>query len=179
MDRDLLTRALRPLLPDLTRFCLWLTGPDAHGADLVQDVVLRALQQGDGITEPARLKSWLFRTARNAYVDTLRARAARERLVVIDGGEFESAEVPTVMPPLDDRIDLERALARMPEFARTALLLADLWEFSYEEIAVVLDIPLNTVRSRVARARVRLAALLSQPRDANERPDEGEEGGSP
>jgi DNA-directed RNA polymerase specialized sigma24 family protein len=109
MDRDLLIRALRPLLPDLTRFCLWLTGPDAHGADLVQDVVLRALQQGDTITEPARLKSWLFRTARNAYVDTRRARAkaaSRELLPTVAGAGTTgngrsvnpSESVPTTVP---------------------------------------------------------------------------------
>jgi len=178
VDRDLLLRALRPLLPDLTRFCRWLAGSDGGADDLAQDVVLRALQQGHTIREPSLLKSWLFRAARNAWVDGLRARTSRERLVALDGGEFDVGEVPTALVPLDDRVDLERALARMPEFARSALLLADLWEFSYEEIAEILEIPLNTVRSRVARARVRLASSLAQPVDARRRSDAGEGGSS-
>jgi len=176
MDRDLLLRALRPLLPDLTRFCRWLAGSDGGADDIAQDVVLRALQQGDTISDPSRLKSWLFRTARNAWVDGRRARTSRERLVAFDGGEFDVGDVPTALLPLDDRVDLERAIARMPEFARSALLLADLWEFSYEEIAGILEIPLNTVRSRVARARARLASSLAQPAEARPRRNAGEGG---
>jgi len=161
MDRDLLVRALRALLPDLTRFARWVVGSHGEADDLVHDVVLRALQHGAEIQDPTRLKSWLFRTTRNAHIDALRARAARERLVVLDGGDLDECEVPTApLPPLE-RIDLERALAELPEFSRIAVLLADVWQFSYAEIASILDIPLGTVRSRVARARARLAASLA------------------
>ncbi|MBA3547667.1 MAG: RNA polymerase sigma factor [Nannocystis sp.] len=163
MDRDLLVRALRPLLPELTRFARWVIGSPGEADDLVQEVVLRALQHGAEIQEPARLKAWLFRCTRNAHIDALRARAARERLVVLDGGELDACEVPAAPLPAIERIDLERALAELPEYARTVILLAEVWQFSYDEIACILDIPLGTVRSRVSRARARLAASLAAP----------------
>jgi RNA polymerase sigma-70 factor (ECF subfamily) len=110
------------------------------------------------------LKAWLFRTARNARVDLLRAGATRARLLILDGGveELEGVALPSdPLPTILDRVDVERALAKLPEIARATVLLADLWQFPYEEIATILDIPVGTVRSRLARARARLAQLLA------------------
>ena len=163
MDRDLLARALRPLVPELTSFARWLVGSSQEADELVHDVVLRALEHAATIEDPLRLRAWLFRTARNARVDLLRSGAARSRLMVLEGGleDFEDAAVPAnPVPAILDRVDVERALAKLPEIARAAVLLADLWEFSYEEVAIILDIPVGTVRSRLARARARLAQLL-------------------
>lgn len=163
MDRDLLARALRPLVPELTSFARWLVGSTQEADDLVHEVVLRALEGASGIEEPSRLRAWLFRTARNARVDIFRAGAARARLMVLEGGieDLEGAAVPTdPVPAILDRVDVEKALAKLPEIARAAVLLADLWQFSYEEVATILDIPVGTVRSRLARARACLAQLL-------------------
>jgi RNA polymerase sigma-70 factor (ECF subfamily) len=164
MDRDLLTRALRPLLPELTSFARWLVGSRQEADELVHDVVLRALEHAAAIEDPSRLKAWLFRTARNARVDLLRAGATRARLLILDGGveELEGVALPSdPLPTILDRVDVERALAKLPEIARATVLLADLWQFPYEEIATILDIPVGTVRSRLARARARLAQLLA------------------
>jgi RNA polymerase sigma-70 factor (ECF subfamily) len=163
MDRDLLARALRPLVPELTRFARWLVGSGQEADELVHEVVLRALEHAASIEEPARLRAWLFRTARNARVDLFRAGSARARLMVLDGGLNDLEEVSVSsdpLPPIIERVDVERALAKLPEFARSVVLLADLWELSYDEIAQILDIPVGTVRSRLARARARLSRLL-------------------
>lgn len=163
MDRDLLVRALRPLVPELTSFARWLVGSGQDADDLVHEVVLRALEHAVTIEDPSRLRAWLFRTTRNARVDLLRAAAARSRLMILEGGleDLEAAVVPNdPVRAILDRVDVERALSRLPEIARVAVLLADLWEFSYDDIAVILDIPVGTVRSRLARARARLAELL-------------------
>lgn len=163
MDRDLLARALRPLVPELTSFARWLVGSVQEADDLVHEVVLRALENAGTIDDPTRLRAWLFRTARYARVDIFRAGVARSRLMVLEGGieELEDTAVPTdPVPAILDRVDVEKALAKLPEIARAAVLLADLWQFSYEEVATILEIPVGTVRSRLARARARLAQLL-------------------
>jgi RNA polymerase sigma-70 factor (ECF subfamily) len=169
MDRDLLSGALRPLLPELTRFARWLVRPSESAVEvadeLTHDVVVRALQHAGSIEDPTRLKAWLFRIARNTYCDGLRSRAVRDHFVVLDGGLAEDGmpSLPLAAPmPILDLIDVERALQSLPEGVRSVILLADLWQFSYEELAEILDIPLNTVRSRVARARARLAAQLCE-----------------
>jgi RNA polymerase sigma-70 factor (ECF subfamily) len=163
MDRDLLAPALRLLVPELTSFARWLLASGQEADELVHEVVLRALEQAATIEDPSRLRAWLFRTTRNMRVDLLRAGAVRSRLMVLEGGleDFEDAAVPAdPAPAILDRVDVETALAKLPEIARAAVLLADLWQFSYEEVAAILDIPVGTVRSRLARARARLAQLL-------------------
>lgn len=163
MDQDLLARTLGVVLPELTRFARWLVASVPEADDLVHEVVVRALESAATIEDPSRLRAWLFRTARNARVDLWRSGAARSRLLVLQGGldDLEQVAIPPVpTPPAFERADIEHALARLPESARTALLLVDLWQFSYEEVASILDIPVGTVRSRLARGRSRLAQLL-------------------
>ncbi len=163
MDSRLLARELIPLLPELTCFARWLVGSQKEADDLTQDVVLRALEHAADIKDPTRLRAWLFRTARNARVDGLRASEARARLTLVEGGLEDLKSVTLPADPglaILDRMEVENALAKLPEPARVAVLLVDLWQFSYEEVASILDVPMGTVRSRVARARAHLAQLL-------------------
>lgn len=164
MDRQLLSRALQPLLPELTRFARWLVGSVEVADELTHEVVVKALQHADSIQDPTRLKAWLFRTARNTHWDSRRSAAVHERFVVLSGGRAESGTLDPPIQALPDavaKLDVERALMALPEEVRSIILLVDMWEFSYEEIATILDIPLNTVRSRVARGRAKLLAQLS------------------
>lgn len=131
----------------------------------MQETLTRALRSAGDLVDAKSLKAWLFRLARNAHVDLLRAQAGRDRFVVLGGGldELSALETPPPVPPDHiERVDLERALAELPEGARTVLVLTDVWEFEREEVARILDIPVGTVKSRVARARTRLAALLAE-----------------
>jgi RNA polymerase sigma-70 factor, ECF subfamily len=161
--RDLAAQ-LAPLLGELTRFARWLTTATDEADEVVQETLIRALRSGASGIAVTDLRAWLFKIARNARVDLLRKNARRERLVVLEGGiadleAFETA--PPVLPALLDEADLVRALAQLSEASRAALLLTDLWEFDHVEVAQILELPLGTVKSRVARARAKVAAILA------------------
>jgi RNA polymerase sigma-70 factor (ECF subfamily) len=151
-------------LGEATRFARWLTPADRDADDVIQETVARVLASKQG-PEPSRVKPWLLRIVRNVCIDARRSHASRERLIVFEGGLEELSEVELLAPtnaPSWDRQDLEAVLAELPESARSALLLSDLWGLDQDEIAEVLEIPAGTVKSRVARARARAALLLSR-----------------
>jgi RNA polymerase sigma-70 factor (ECF subfamily) len=163
-----------PLVGEMARFARWLVRSDRDADELVQEAAARALSAK---SEPAeeKIKAWLFRIVRNVFIDQRRAQAARDRLIVLEGGLDELAEVelrPLVGPLRWDAHDLEAAIAELPEGARSALLLSDLWGFDCEEIGEILSIPVGTAKSRVARARARVALLLSRS-DADSRAQGG------
>lgn len=163
MERDAVARAVRPLATELTSFARWLVGSGEEADELVQEVVVRALESADSIQDPTRLRAWLFRTMRNARIDRLRAAASRSRLMVIEGGADEEGGALMPASPLSSivaRVDVERGLAQLSESARVILLLSDLWQFSYDEIAAIVEIPIGTVRSRISRSRAQLAQFL-------------------
>jgi len=154
---------LTALAAELSRFARWLA-PTTHDADdVVQETLIRALRAANPPTAERPLRAWLFQIARNVHVDQRRSQVARDRFVVLEGGRDELPEhaaPPTVTIRDIERADLEAALAQLPEGARTAVVLTDVWEFDHEEVAQILDIPVGTVKSRVVRARARLAQLL-------------------
>lgn len=155
---------IAPLAGELSRFARWLASSPQDADDVVQETLVRALRARDVPANDRALRAWLFRIARNVHVDQRRAQAARDRFVVLEGGrdDLEEVEEPPVklaQEPID-RVDLERALAELPEGTRAALVLVDVWEFDHAEVAAILDVPVGTVKSRVARGRARLAAIL-------------------
>lgn len=150
---------LMAALPGLKRFCLSLTGDAADADDLLQLTVERVLERGMPVD--AHVAKWSYRVCRNIWLDELRSREVRQRYVatavVSEGVATESA---------DDgfgRVELERvdaAMQALPEEQRSALLLVAVEGRSYAEVSEILDIPLGTVMSRVARARRSLAEKL-------------------
>jgi RNA polymerase sigma-70 factor (ECF subfamily) len=105
--------------------------------------------------------------ATNACLDELRRRARRPRLALPDD---DRADLPaTGGPAIDDavssRLDIDAAVAELPEDFRAAVVLRDLCQLDYAEIAEVLGIPAGTVRSRIARGRAALRATLTGNRD--------------
>jgi RNA polymerase sigma-70 factor (ECF subfamily) len=163
---------LRGILGELTRFARYLAATSEDADEVVQETVTRALRGGAGLERMGSLKAWVFTIARHAHVDMQRARASRDRFVVLGGGLEELSALASPPPHLDaivERGDLERVLAELPEGARAALLLSDLWEFDLEEIAKILGIPVGTVKSRVARARAHVAAALGRHADEGRR----------
>jgi len=145
------------------RYLVRLTGAPDTARDLAQDTFLRAFQAIGAWRPEARFRTWLFRIAHNLAMDHLR-RARRERLFVpIDGG----LDVADPAPGPDARLEttqkarrLEAALAALPSAHREVLLLREIEGMSYEDIARALDLNLGTVRSRIARARAALLAVL-------------------
>jgi RNA polymerase sigma factor (sigma-70 family) len=148
------------------RFLVRLTRSQDDALELTQETFLSAYQALARWRPDARFTTWLFRIARNQAFDWLR-RNKRVEFVALD--EEQDLHVADPAPTPDATLQtaqrlraLERALARLATEHREILLLREIEEMSYEDIADVLDISLGTVKSRIARARARL--LEKMPR---------------
>ena len=162
---DASTEAVRnqiaALLPRLRRFALSLTGKRADADDLVQDTIERALRNLHQWQQGTRLDSWMFRIAQNLWIDQTRARRVRAvashdpdaaENVATDGARDAEARLAFA--------DTVKALAELPEEQRVVVGLVLVDGMSYREAADVLNVPMGTVTSRLARARTTLAARV-------------------
>ena len=167
--RDALTRDGLAYVDPLYRLARYLTGRDADAEDLVQETYARALAGAARFVPGTNMKAWLFRILRNTFISDRRRRRASP--VVPDADLVERAAAPRedwLRDDLElDRLrkvvgaEIEAALLSLGEEARTVVLL-DLEDLSEAEIAVVLECPVGTVKSRLSRAR---AALRQRLRD--------------
>ena len=164
-DRAALDTLLRRHLDLIHAVCARLAGNPADADDATQEAliaIVRGLPRFDGRAAP---RTWMYRVATNACLDELRRRGRRPRLGLDDA----LAERPDPAPPVDrsvtDRLTLDDALARLPEEFRVAVVLRDVQGMDYAQIAEVLQIPIGTVRSRIARGRQALAADLDGNQD--------------
>lgn len=142
------------------RFLMRLTRMPDTALDLTQDTFLRAYQGMQGWQPDAQWKTWLFRIARNLTIDLLR-REQRVRFVELTDEHdtiCPDAGPEAKMETIQRYRMLEKALSALVPEHREILLLREIEDMPYEEIAAVLDISLGTVKSRIARAR---AALLT------------------
>jgi len=150
-------------LPRLRRFCLSLTGKDDQADDLVQATVERALLRIDQWQDGSSLESWMFRIARNHHIDQIRA--ARSRGVSVDIEEAFDVQGEDGRDIVEGRSDLDavrRALASLPDEQRSLLALVVMDGQSYKDAAAILDIPIGTVMSRLARARRALDLAINR-----------------
>jgi RNA polymerase sigma-70 factor (ECF subfamily) len=161
-----------PLLPSLYNVAFWLSRNAADAEDLVQETYLKALR-GFGTFDPgSNFKAWIFRILRNTYL-TSRTGLAVMRTVALedemgDGGDSgiypEGAidrETPEInLIRLSDCAALQAAMEKLPPPLLEVILLCDVEEMKYREIATVLEIPIGTVMSRIARARAALRGAL-------------------
>lgn len=168
LDREAFEREALGLLDPLYRFALWLTRNEADARDLVQDTFLLGFRAREQFQPGTNLRAWLFRIARNRFVDTL-ARKRREPSVEdVTPGNAVEAEGPEAFfgdrelarLQLLVRGDIGRALEALPEPFRSAVVLADVEGWTWEEVAGTLGVPIGTVQSRVFRGRRALRALL-------------------
>ena len=140
---------------ELAAFCQRLAGSRWEGEDLLQETFARALSRASELRDLSACRAWLFRIARNLHKDRLKSAHHRRLRLVEEGTPEASAE-----GVFEQRPDLERALAELPDEQREALLLCDLWGFKYDEIAGITEVPVGTVRSRIARGRGALVTAL-------------------
>jgi RNA polymerase sigma-70 factor (ECF subfamily) len=164
-DSTALSDLLRRHHPRLHAVCLRILGRRADADDAAQNALIsiaRGLPSFDG---RSAFSTWAHRIATNAALDELRRRRRRPqpRLDVTDsrghtGDHDDRAEI--ALQAYENRQLVEEALAGLPDDFRVAVVLRDVADLDYESIASILDVPIGTVRSRIARGRALLAAAV-------------------
>ena len=162
-----------PLLDSLYAGALRMTRNPADAEDLVQETMLRAYRAFDRFEAGTNLKAWLFRIMTNAYINTYRKKQREPKKVSSD--EIEDFDLFQELKNHDPDInrsaesvvldsivdtDIIQALDDLPEQFRMAVVLSDLEDFSYAEMAEIMDVPLGTVMSRLHRGRKALQKRL-------------------
>jgi RNA polymerase sigma-70 factor (ECF subfamily) len=154
-----------PLLPALYNHAFWLAHNHAEAEDLVQETLSKALRAFDSFQPGTNFKAWVFRILRNTFL-TSRTGIAASRTEYLEDHPtaFDTPDDgPTpedTLIDLDDAAVLRAALDQLQPPLREVLLLCDVEDLKYKEIALVLDIPIGTVMSRVSRARQMLRQIL-------------------
>jgi len=159
------------LLPRLRRFARSLSRNQHDADDLVQSAVERAWKHSAQLRPGANLGAWMFGIMRNAWLDNLRVARRRAEVPLPE----DSGSHPSVSPADTDaqRWSVSEAMSKLPEDQRLAIALVLVEGMSYKEAAAVLEIPIGTLTSRLARGRAVLAAALSDEACSNK------EGGDP
>jgi RNA polymerase sigma-70 factor, ECF subfamily len=171
-DAEAIERFVRALQPDVQRFVAHLSADPQAADDLTQDTFLRALCALHRFEGRSSARTWLLSIARRAVVDSLRYAAARPRTSDTDDWQYAAERAqPRGLPGFDDGIALAELLALLPDERREAFVLTQLLGLPYAEAALVAGCRVGTVRSRVARARTSLIALLLDAEDPARRQD--------
>src|SRR5262245_23130133 len=152
-------QAIEAAIPALRRYARALTRNGELADDLVQDTLVRALRS-EHLFHGGDIRSWLYTILTNLNRNRLSALARRPALQAID-----DSDAPELAGPAGAR-DIERALASLVEDQRAALLLVVLEGLTYREVAEVQGVPIGTVMSRLARARMQIKAYLDGERPA-------------
>jgi RNA polymerase sigma-70 factor (ECF subfamily) len=154
-----LREAMLAAVPSLRAFAISLSGNIDRADDLVQETLLRAIANIDSFQPGTNMSAWMFTILRNLFRSEYRKR--RREVEDTDGSYAESLKSH---PEQSSRLEFQEfraALAKLPPDQREALILVGASGFSYEEAASICDCAVGTIKSRVNRARTRLADLLS------------------
>jgi RNA polymerase sigma-70 factor, ECF subfamily len=148
--------------------CLRILGDPEEAADASQDAFLAALRKLNTFRGDSAFTTWLHRVTVNACYDSLRRKRRRPLLQIVRDEDEERQETSLPAPDHADHVvfsvDVARALSAVPEEFRVVLVMADVEDLPYEEIARVLEIPVGTVKSRVFRGRAALGRALGATR---------------
>jgi len=146
-------------IPRLRRYARALTGDRSSADDLVQDTLERALSRFHLWRHGSDLRAWLFTIMHNIFVNQVRSRLRHRHESLESDAALDAMQAPE--PDWLQLRDLDSALAQLPHEQRTVLLLVGLEQFTYEEAARALQIPIGTVMSRLSRGRERLRSVLA------------------
>jgi RNA polymerase sigma-70 factor (ECF subfamily) len=154
-----------PLFASLYNHAFWLTRNPAEAEDLVQETFSKALRAFDSFEPGTNFKAWIFRILRNTFLTTRTAIAASRTVFLEDQpgtlDTFTAEPTPEdILIRLDNQAALHAALEQLQPPLREVLLLCDVEEIKYKDIAAILDVPIGTVMSRLSRARRTLRQLL-------------------
>ena len=136
------------------------TGNAADAEELLQDIFLQAYRKLDSFRQEAALSTWLHRLAVNRCLDHLRSRAARQDARTGSLADAARPQPRTRTSSPITRLDLERAIAQLPDGCRAAFVLHDVEGYEHQEVAALLGIAAGTSKSQVHKARLRLRTLL-------------------
>jgi len=191
-DRGALGELLGAYHRKVYHLCLRMVSNESDAADLTQEVLLKAVQHVDSFHERSRFGTWLYRIAMNLSISHLRKRKVRQAASLDaetanpgEGGSFDPGDQATTLksliaehrePKPDQSVETSEQIAcvlagvdRLDESLRAVILLRDLQEMDYAQIAEVLSVPIGTVKSRLFRARLALRQELAAMNDADDR----------
>jgi RNA polymerase sigma-70 factor, ECF subfamily len=157
-------RELAALLPRLMRFALALTRSREAAEDLTQAACTRALARAGQWQPDTRLDSWMFRIIQTIWLNQLRSRAVGERYRAEIADRHEGVDLPEA----EARLMLARVsekVLELPAEQRVVLMLVTVEGFAYREAAKIAGIPIGTVMSRLARARLALMKAIGEVND--------------
>ncbi|MFE1172860.1 sigma-70 family RNA polymerase sigma factor [Streptomyces sp. NPDC058773] len=160
-DEAAVEQFVRATRRDVLRYVTHLSGDFQAADDLVQDTYLRALRGLPSFEGRSSARTWLLTIARRTVADRIRANRARPRIAALDDWQAMAEQAqPEVLPGFDEGIVLADLLGALTPARREAFVLTQLLGLPYAQAASVARCPVGTVRSRVARARETLIALL-------------------
>lgn len=146
------------LLPDLRGFARFLVRDRGAADDLVQDALVRALAALSQFEPGTNLKAWLFAIVRNAFYEQTRRRKREMRVLETHDQFSDSATL--LQDARNELTDLQILIWALPPTLREALILVGAQEMTYEEAALVCNVPVGTIKARVSRGRTALAAAM-------------------
>jgi RNA polymerase sigma factor (sigma-70 family) len=163
-----------PLLPALYNVAHWLTRDANDAEDLVQETFLKSLRGFANFESGSNFKAWIFRILRNTYLTSRSGLAARRTVALEEeleehagagSGVYPESVIDRETPELNlirlaDRAALQKAMEKLSPPLLEVVLLCDVEDMQYKEIAVILEVPIGTVMSRIARARAQLRRSL-------------------
>jgi len=152
----------------LHRYCARMTGSRLDGEDLMQETLFEAYTKIETLDDGRRLKPWLFRIAHNRCIDFLRRRDARERA---ESAYSDDVGVVAAEPATPDaHRAIERLVGHLPPKERACVLLKDVFDYSLEETAELVDSTVGGVKSALSRGRAKLANPPAEPTGEPSRP---------
>jgi RNA polymerase sigma-70 factor, ECF subfamily len=185
-DRDALDRLLRRHFDRIHAVCRRIAGSTRDADDAAQEALIRIVRAIDRFDGRASFSTWSYRIATNAALDELRKRSRRPQLRVV--GDDSEHSMGVAEPRYDlaqrriegvvDRLAIDAALAELPEDFRVPVVMRDVGDLDYAEIAEALSVPIGTVKSRIARGRRMLLERLGNREPGEERPTREESSGT-
>ncbi len=153
----------------LYRFAISLTRSEADASDLAQQTFYMWATKGHQLRDPSKVKSWLFTTLHRAFLESRRTRTRFPHFELTES----DADLPVILPEAARRLDAMQAveaLGRVEEAYRAPVALYYLEDCSYQEIADILEVPMGTVKSRIARGLAQLRHIFAGGNPARKQP---------
>lgn len=167
MDAEFFEMLAMPLFDQMYNLAHWLTGDRTEAEDLVQETYVKALKGFKSFQEGTNIRAWMFRILRNTFLTSRTGLKVQNTIQMedeINGGDLAAHNITpeSLLLQSENSRSVFDALAGLPTPYREMILLSDVEELSYKEIAQVLDVPIGTVMSRLSRGRKILRQALGE-----------------